>query len=244
MPCRCIRWRRVRSSFVRSVLILITLILSPVGAVGGSHKPSISELPDGTLSGNTYVNDAVGLKFEIPRGWIATADPKGPVNLDSKDPDGPVNRCSKILLSIKTANKAQSKFRSTQVIFAVDPRCFPGEKFPRSIDRDKVMKFGGYIGKAFLNTPFISKHYGFDVGADPLEKQPIVSLTGSDDIDAGEGNDDATLTELTHVNRLLAVAESNVNPLWVVWGGVTDDAAKEELQHTNIQFWLPDRPHR
>jgi hypothetical protein len=209
-----------------------------VGAVGGSHEPSISELPDGTLSDNTYVNDAVGLKFEIPKGWTAMADPKGPVNLDSKDPDGPVNRCSKILLSIETLNKAQGKFRSTQTIFAMDPRCFPGEKFPHSMDKGKVMKFGRYIGKAFLNTPFISKHYGFDVGADPAGKQLIVSLTGSDDIDAGDGSENATLTELTHVNRLLAVAESNVNRLWVVWGVVSDDAGKEELQHTNIQFWV------
>src|SRR5438309_107503 len=86
---------------MRNLLIFVALFFSALRGIGlGGRGSKISELPDGTLSGKVYSNDALGMRYEIPSGWIATADPKGPVSLDSRKPDGPVNQCSKVVLAL------------------------------------------------------------------------------------------------------------------------------------------------
>jgi hypothetical protein len=51
---------------MRIPLLLLTLIFSL--AAHGAHKSKLSQLPDGILSGNTYSNSALELRYDIP-GW-------------------------------------------------------------------------------------------------------------------------------------------------------------------------------
>jgi hypothetical protein len=61
---------------MRNFLFAAVLSLFTLEAVGGgSPKLQLSQLPDGTLSGNIYMNEAVGLSYKIPSGWLATPDP-------------------------------------------------------------------------------------------------------------------------------------------------------------------------
>lgn len=173
------------------------------------------------------------MRYEVPDGWIATADPKGPVSLDSRKPDGPVNQCSKVLLALHAPQQGEGRFNSMATVFAIDPNCFPGAKFPRSQkDKSKILKFGQKIVNAFSNTPFISRK-GANVDASRLGARLIIVLTEDDVINAVEGGDEVTKEQL-HVNTLFALTEAN--GYWVAWTARADDASREELKTTNISF--------
>ena len=142
----------------RILLIPMTLIFFVLGAFGlGPSKSKISQLPDGTLSGNLYTNDALGLQYDIPSGWIATADPKGPAKLDGLKPDGLANRCSKVLLRLDAPYQVEGRFNSMATLLAIDPGCISAPDFPHSIEeRDEVGKVVDKVFKVFKNTPYIS----------------------------------------------------------------------------------------
>ena len=219
---------------MRNLLILFTLFFPALAAVGaGAHGTKISQLADGKISGKTYSNNALDVRSEIPSGWVAYADPKGPVSLDSQEPDGPVNRCSKVLLSLHPAQPGEGGFNSTATLFAVDPRCFSDAKLPKALeDRKKILKFAGKIVKAFSNTPYITQK-GADVDADRVGGRLIIILKGERVINAVEGSDQST-HKAVHVNTLLTVMESN--GYWVVWSASVDDASRETLKNTNMSF--------
>ena len=146
----CINWRRRKVARVRNLLILLALTLSPLGAVGlGSPGSKISQLPDGVLSGNVYSNDALGLKFNFPRGWIATADPKGPIGLGFRTQDGPVDQCIKVLLSFQAPHPVEGRFSSGGDVIVIDPGCFSDLEFPTSANKKKVQDFAGIFIKFF-----------------------------------------------------------------------------------------------
>jgi hypothetical protein len=214
---------------MRNLLILVALMFSPVS--------KISQLPDGIMSDNVYSNTALGLRFEIPTGWIATADPRGPVTLDDRHPDGPVNQCSRILLSLHDEEKAKGQFNSTATLFAVDPACFPNAKFPKSLkDKKGIQEFARKIVNSFSHTPYISRN-GADIDADTKSGLLFILLTGEDSINAVEEGDHAT-TQPLHVNKLLFFTKSN--RYWVVWAVQADDATKAELAKRNgLQFKVP-----
>jgi hypothetical protein len=222
---------------MRNLLIFMALVLSAVGAIGlGSPGSKVSQLSDGTLSGKMYSNDSLGLKAEIPDGWIANAAPKVQVALDDQKPDGPVNQCSKILLWLNAPQPAKDRFSSIEAIFAIDPGCFSGTKFPKSLeDKKKILKFADKIVKFFSHTPFIS-YKGADIDAFSKEGLLIINLSGDEVINAVEGRDPATKEPL-HVNISFSLVETN--GYWVAWAALVDDPSKEELKKWNVQFKVP-----
>ena len=203
----------------------------------------ISKLADGKLSGNVYSNDALELRNEVPRGWIAVADPKGQLSLDSRKPDGPVNRCSKVLLLEHAPEAAEGGFTSSGTLFAIDPGCFPDIKFPRSSkdksvkfpesakDKQKIVEFADKFVKSFSHTPFISRN-GADVDATRAGGRMVIILTGDEVIDA-VGGSPVTKRPL-HVNFLFTVME--LNGYWVAWAAVVDDPSRELLKNSKMSF--------
>lgn len=219
---------------LRNLLILLFSTLSVVCL--GSPKSKLSQLPDGTLSGDIYSNSALGLRYEVPPGWSVVADPKDPAKIDDRDQGGPVNQCTKILLSLHAPeqdpeqNKAQ--FNSTITLLAIDPRCFPGAKFPKSVkDREKVQEFARKIVNSFSHTPYISRN-GADIDANIQDGKLAIWLTGADSINAPDGQ---AMKEPLRVNKLLGLVESN--GYWIAWANLADDSTKTELQKRNdLQF--------
>ncbi len=198
----------------------------------GSPGSKISQLPDGILSGKIYSNNALGLRYDVPSGWIATPDPKDPVSLDSRDPDGPVNRCSKVLLSLHAPEPAQGQFNSSITLLAIDPGCFPGAKFPKSLkDKKQIQEFAHKIVNSFSHTPYISRD-GADIDSSLQAGRLAIFLTGADLVNALDGQ---ATKEPLHVNRLLGMVESN--GYWVAWANLADDSTKAELQkRDDLQF--------
>jgi hypothetical protein len=216
---------------MRNLPMFTVVTLFALGAAAlGSSKSKISQLPDGTLSGNVYSNDALGLSYEFPSGWTATADPKRPVNLDSRKPDGLVNQCSKILLSLEAPRKTEGRFTSVATLFAIDPGCFPGTEFPHSMDKGKIQKVADKIIRSFSNTPYISPDGAYVVGY-WSQGRVIIHLTGGVIVNAVEGPHPATKEPL-HLNISFIFTESN--GYWVAWAFAADDPSAEELKNAEV----------
>jgi hypothetical protein len=218
---------------MRNLLIPATLAFFALGAVGlGSSKAKLPPLPGGTLSGNSYSNDALGIRYDFPSEWTAIADPKGPTKLDGWKPDGPANRCSQVLLTLKAPHPVEGRFSSEAILFAIDPGCISAPDFPRSAEeRDKVGKVVDKVIKVFKNTPYISPYgvHGVAFMSHGRQGKVIFQLTGGliiNAIDEIDGHPSPKKEPLT-VNTSLALAESK--GYWVAWAYLADDPSKEDL---------------
>lgn len=222
---------------MRSISIAVMLAICVTGA--SAQKPSrslISQLPNGTLSGNTYTNDAVALTYEFPAGWTATPDLKDPAKIDFRHREGIANQCSKVLVSLAAPGKAEGRFNSIAMLLAIDPACFSGTTFPRSLEeKDKIRKVVNKIVKPFSDTPFISP---YDNMVHPFGSQGrvIIELTGALIINAYEGQP-AAKKEPLRVHTSFTFTEST--GYWVAWAFLADDSSTEELKNVKVVFKNP-----
>jgi hypothetical protein len=224
---------------MRNLLILVSLTFFALGAFGlGVPASKISQLPDGTLSGNVYSNDALGLSFEFPGEWKADPDPKKPAPLDDRKPDEIANQCSKVLLSLYAPRQVEGKFSSVATLFAIDPGCFSGTEFPRSLDKAKIQKLADKIIKTYSHSPFISPYGAFVVGY-LSQGRVVIRLTQGFVINALYGHP-APKKEPLNVNDSIILEESN--GYWIAWAYLADDPSAEELK--NVKFEFKDAPPR
>jgi|GEM_PF-6396942 len=68
---------------MRRTLTMLLGFLALVVIAHAESKSQISQLPAGVMTEGTYTNEVVGVSYEIPKDWKATADPSGPTVLDS-----------------------------------------------------------------------------------------------------------------------------------------------------------------
>jgi hypothetical protein len=225
---------------MRSLLMAAFFVACALGSAGQkSHKSKTSDLPAGTLSGNTYVNGALGLSYDFPADWIASADPTEPVRLDSQKPDGLANQCSKVLLELSPSSKVEGRFAPFAVLFAIDPNCLSAPPFPQSSsDGDRLNKVVDKIVKYFGHTSYFSP-YGVKAIAVGSPGHMQVTLSGGLTINAIEGHRMPTKEPLK-VNTSFCVAESN--GYWVGLAYVADDASAEELRKNKISFQATPSP--
>lgn len=231
---------------MRNLLLPVTLTFFALGAVAlGAPASKISQLPDGTLSGNMYSNDALGIRYEFPSEWTAIADPKGPTKLDGWKPDGPANRCSKELLRIDAPRHVEGRFSSFATLIAIDPGCISAPDFPRSNEeRDQVGRVVDKIIKVFKNTPYISPYsiQAIAFMSHGRQGKVIFHLTGGVIINAIEeidGHPSPKKEPLT-VNTSFALAESK--GYWVAWAYLADDPSTEELKKSAKIAFEDDLP--
>jgi len=92
----------------------------------------IAQLSSGTVSGKMYHNVELGLRYELPNGWVV-GDPSGPSEADHQfvwtdDPSAKVapkepSRCAKNLLFVTEhpEGMAVNGFNSLASVIAIDP---------------------------------------------------------------------------------------------------------------------------
>jgi hypothetical protein len=199
----------------------------------GQSSPHPKTLPpDGSLVGNLYSNEALEMRDNIPDGWIGSVGPTDAIILDPKQPDAAINVCSKTLLTIHEANQAPEGFHSISQIVAIDPSCFPGVKFPKSVTKENWNQdFMKVMIKAFSHSSFMSPH-GADIDGFVAGGGQFVMLSGDEVADAAVG--DAGPKQQIHVNHLIVFTESA--GYWVAWMSTADDEAKSVLAKSNMQF--------
>jgi len=222
---------------VRHSAIALILAILAAGAFGqGSSKSQISQLPDGTLSGDTYTNDAVGVSYEFPNGWTATADVKGPTRIDVRHPRALANQCSKVLLSLNAPGKVSGRFSSFAILLAIDPACLSGPPFPQSVsESEKIKKVAQKIAKAFSDTPYVSP-FGNTVHPFDSQGRLTIRLTAAVIINAIEG-EPAPRKEPLRVQTSFTFTE--LNGYWVAWAFIADDNSAAELQSVKVVFKNP-----
>jgi hypothetical protein len=214
-------------------MLSVSIVFFSLVAVGfGSPKSTISQIPNGTLSGNNYSNDALGLSLEFPSGWTATPDLISPVYFDYRKPDEPANLCSKILLSLRPLQQVEGRFNSLAALFAIDPGCFSGTEFPRSLDKVKIQKIADKIIKTFSHSPFISPYGAFVVG-DLSQGHIVIKFTQKFIVNAVVGHPEAKKEPL-NVNTSIILEE--INGYWVAWAYVADDTSADELKKAILEF--------
>jgi hypothetical protein len=216
---------------MRLKIIAAVLFCASVGAFGQSLRVTgLSQLPDGTLSGNAYSNDALGVIFHFPAGWTANLDSGHSVSF-GKDPDGPANRCTRILLRFQAPRKIKGWFIAWGILFAIDPACLGVGPFPVSADPKNAAQINDFAEKIFglyHPAPFFPPG-GFDVFAnrDEARNGPvIVYLEGK-----GYRNIDETDPSIkkTPVSVSTLFSLTKAPQLWVGWAEMDDDRSKADM---------------
>jgi hypothetical protein len=218
----------------RFVLVALIVSSTTVGNGLAARRPKLSDLASGELTGNVYLNSALGLRMEFPAGWVVKTEFEDAAWLQRVKADGPADECLKGLL---TAYVQQSAERTAaQEIFAMDPACFSGVKFPKS-EKDKkgVIKFAEKIMKAFGHAPFFSDN-GADIDANRENGVTIVRLTGNQIVTSPKNGSGAT-EKPARVYMVLSVAESK--GYWLAWADWTFDPSGGELNKVNLQLEVP-----
>jgi hypothetical protein len=169
------------------------------------------------------------LSYEFPKGWTPIVDSKHFPPVDSRKPDGIANQCSKVLVWIQAPGKVEGRFSSIATLLAIDPGCFPGAVFPKSLsDKGKINKFADKIIKPYANTPFFSP-YGATVSiAFSPKGRAMMRLTGGVILNAIEGRP-APAKEPLNANTSFALTESN--GYWIAWAYLADEPSANELRN-------------
>lgn len=219
-----------RPENILSKLPVVAFLLCAFSTVAlGGSKPKFSELPSGSLSHTVYINQALGIRFQVPDGWTASTDGEIPAGLDFHPAKKPERQCVKVLLSYAAANSQHPEYKSTGSLFVVDPGCFPDAKFPRAVDEGQYRDFASKIVPAFKRSPYIGPH-GADMGDAQEESLLFVLLTGEDTAQLGDGSS-------LHENLLFSLTE--FNGYWICWGWRVDDGRRAVLEKMNgIKFWM------
>ena len=132
----------------------------------------IGKLDPGTITGNTYKNDALGFRYEFPAEWIvndkAVQDKVIEAGHQFAWGNSPTaareheaaRGCMRVLLMVtKFAEGTKTEEVNPGVtILAVDLQCSPGAYFPKSLDDQEGIKaIAQQLMQSFAGTPFISK---------------------------------------------------------------------------------------
>jgi hypothetical protein len=114
-------------------------------AVQRPASGQVSQLGDGTLSGNNYYHSDLGFRYEFPKGW-AVNDPTRIIKLEHKfvwEEDKPgkgdskaAAQCSKTLLFVSEHPDGMqtNEYDPMASLTAVDSKCLPGATFPVSVN--------------------------------------------------------------------------------------------------------------
>ena len=215
---------------MRWFVVVAVCVLAEQGLCGQSAR--LTQLPPGTISGNLYTNDAVGVAYEIPAGWTANLNLPSQ-RIDTGRPDDLANTCSKVLVRLSAPGKEGGRFASIAELIAIDPVCISGPAFPQTMkDIGKMNKVADRIIKVYRDSPFFSR-YGVKITAFDLQNRVVLGLAGDMTINAIEGPNAATREPLA-VHTSFDIAEWN--GYWIAWCFVADGGSVEKLG--NVKFLL------
>lgn len=220
---------------MRNIMLAFFLVSIGIAAVAQTApKLQVAQIPDGKISGGVYSNDSVGVTYEIPAGWEATADPKTPTNLDWRGPDKAANRCSKVLLRLLPQSKQEGRYFPTAVLFVIDPECLGFKSFPKSTEDVKLItEIAVKIGKNYNYTPFMSP-LGNQVERHSDQNRVIIRTMGDMVVNANEmiGGKPAKKKEPLNVSTSISFTEAR--NCWVAWAYNADEQSAQVLKNLKV----------
>lgn len=218
---------------MRNLAIAVLFGLFVLEAVGQqSTKIQLLQIPNGTLSGNTYTNNALGLSYQIPDGWKGDPDPKG-VRIDWRGPDKVANRCSRVLLWLTPVSEMEGRFNPVATVFVTDPACLGVAAFPESVEQVKeINKVAKKMGDSFNYTPFMSP-YGNAIHQFSSQGRVVIQATGGLVVNAVERGHGKTKEPL-EVKTSFTFTEAN--GYLIVWAYAANESSAEPLKNMQVTF--------
>jgi len=206
----------------------------------------LEKLSAGSVTENNYTNEALGFSYQFPEGWQlidkATQEKVIERGHERAWGDSPsaarehevVQRCMKVLL---WANKYPEGTPTKEVnplivVYAADPGCFPGARFPASSkDEETIRDLARGVAKAFQGTPLAGQG-GMKVSTHTVEGHLFVEISSV--VQANVPGRPAPV-ELHN-----AMAFTPAHDFWVMWiYSCGSDAELQELKNTKIAFLAP-----
>jgi hypothetical protein len=221
---------------MRNLAIAVLFSFFVLEAVGQqSTKIQLLQIPNGTLSGNTYTNNALGLSYQIPDGWKGDPDPKG-VLIDWRGLDKVANRCSRVLLWLTLISTIEGRFNPVATVFVTDPACLGVAAFPESLEQVKeINKVAKKMGDSFNYTPFMSP-YGNVTHPFISQGRVVIQATGGLVINAVTG-DHVKTKEPLEVKTSFTFTEAN--GYLIVWAYVANESSAEPLENMQVRLKTP-----
>jgi hypothetical protein len=206
----------------------------------------IGSLSPGLVKGNTYVNDALGIHYEFPDGWVVNDEATQNRVMEAghqfawgNSPGAAreheaFQQCARVLLFTTKypAGTKGDEMNPLIVIMAMDPECSPGARFPTSIDeRDAIKQIAQQMIHSFAGTPFIPKGKT-SVRAFMVQAHLMLEFSGDFTVNVpGQAAPKSIFTSF-------AVTEAR--DYWIAWGFMSDSqAGLQELKNTKIEFASP-----
>ncbi len=218
---------------MRNLAIAVLVSLCVLEAVGQqSTKIQLLQIPNGTLSGNTYTNNALGLSYQIPDGWKGDPETKGKP-IDWRGPDKIANRCSRVLLWLTPVSEIEGRFNPVAAVFVTDPVCLGVGAFPESVEQTKeINNVAKKMGDSFNYTPFMSP-YGNAIHPFSSQGRVVIQATGGLVINALTGRHVKTKEPL-EVKTSFSFTEAN--GYLIVWAYVATESSAEPLKDIQVTF--------
>lgn len=203
----------------------------------------IGNLSPGVVKGNTYLNDALGIDYQFPDGWVvndkATQDKVIETGHQFAWGNSPsaareheaFQQCARVLL-FTTQYPEGTKTEEVNpliVLMAFDPECSPGARFPTSIDeRDAIKQVAQQIVRSFAGTPFIPKGKT-SVNAFVVQGHLMLDFSGDFTVSAPGRN--------VPQNIFTSFVFAEAKDYWVAWGFMSgSQSGLQELKNTKIAF--------
>ena len=137
------------------------------------NSKRIHELQAGSVSGNNYTNEDLGIGYEFPAGWVvpdqATQDKIVEAGHRAAWGDSPAaardhqmaEQCSRRLLWVTKdpeGSQPPGQVNPLIVLLAFDPACAPGAQFPASLDdREGIKRTAKQVVDSLAGSPFAPK---------------------------------------------------------------------------------------
>jgi hypothetical protein len=205
----------------------------------------IAALSDGTISGNTYQNPDLGVRYEFPSGWSANdlaaqrqaiADTRQVVWTDDSDPrhkHKAERQCTKELLMVTQYPEEMrvNDFNPFVLMIAADPKCAPGVTFPSTVkDREPMDRIITHL-TTYFRTAAVSSKSPAQIHAYDNAGQVILEVSQRLRIDTHQPGT-YTVQDI-HTSVFLA----QVDKYWLMWMFVgSDDGQLARLRATKIFF--------
>jgi hypothetical protein len=203
----------------------------------------IAQLNMGTVSANTYKNDALGFTYVFPAGWVINDRAVQEKVMEAghefaygNDPAAArehiaFQQCARILLM---ATKYPEGTKTEEVnpliaVIAFDSACSPNGHFPNSLDdKDSIKEAAKQMLHAFAGTPFVSKG-NIAVNAFVVQNRLMLDISNSFQVSRPRSK--------TAVDVHTSIDVTQLGDYLVAWAFVSGSAAGlQELKATQIAF--------
>lgn len=217
----------------------------PRSSGGAVPQPSgrIKDLSPGAVSGNNYTNGTLGLTYQFPAGWYvadkATQEKIIETGHEAAWGNSPsaarehevVQNCMKVLL---WTNKYPAGTHTEDgnpliVVYAADPDCFPGTKFPTSSDDEETIRqVAQAMVRAFQDTPLMGQG-SMKLGTLMGQGHLFLEVSGVSQVSVPGRSAPLELHN--------SIMFTSVNDFWVIWFfSSRSEAELQELKNSKITF--------